>query len=128
MSLIVVERNIHISCIKTRLTFSIFRLIWSHSGVFLEQKTATYSSNNVLHSFRFFILTVLELITKALGNFTEIASKQQTLKLSTFSESICGIFYYKWYLSLNESSLKPVLLPLFRGFNILVHEIRRQFD
>ena len=43
-----------LSCIKTRCwTFWIFRIIWSHSGVFLERNAATYSSNNVLHSFRF---------------------------------------------------------------------------
>ena len=48
----------------------------------MKQKAATYSSNILLQSFRFFVLTVLELITKALGNCTEIASKQQkTLNL-----------------------------------------------
>ena len=49
------------------------------SGVFLEQNAAMYSSNNVLHSCRFFVLTVSELITKSLGYCTEIASKQQKL-------------------------------------------------
>ena len=43
----------------------------THSGDFLKQN-ATYSSYNVLHSLCFFVLTVLELITKALGKCTEI--------------------------------------------------------
>ena len=50
------------------------------TGVFLEQNAATYSSNSVLHSFSFFDSTVLELITKAHGNCTEIASEQQKFK------------------------------------------------
>ena len=49
--------------------------------MFLEQNAATYSANKVLHSFRFFVLTVLELRTKAIGNFTEIATKQQKLQI-----------------------------------------------
>ena len=61
------------------LNFSIFRFIWSHSGVCLHQNAAAYFSNNVLHSFWFFVLTVLERITKALENCAEIASKQQKL-------------------------------------------------
>ena len=72
-----------------------------------------------------FVLTVLELKTKALGNCTEIASKQQTLKLSTISESIWGNFHYKLDSSLNEGSLKRGVLPLLRVFNILVHEVYR---
>ena len=55
--------------------------MWNHYGVFLEQIDATYASNIVLHSFRFLVLTVLELITKDLGNCTEIASKQQKLQI-----------------------------------------------
>ena len=39
-------------------TFSIFRLIGSHSEVFLKQNAATCSSNNVLHSFCSFVSTV----------------------------------------------------------------------
>ena len=42
-----------------------------------EANAATYSSNNVLHKFRFLVLTVLEPITKTLGNCQEIASKRQ---------------------------------------------------
>ena len=124
------DSKLHINCKKTRCwTFSIFRLIWSHSAVFLKQKAAIYPSNNVLYCFCFFVLTVLELTTKALRNlFRHCIKTTKTFSLLTFSESICGVFHYKLYLSLNKSSRKRGVLPLFRAFNILVHEIYRQFD
>ena len=101
-------QKVHLSCIKTRscLTFSIFRLIWCLSGVFLKQNAATYSSNNVLHSFRYFVLTVLQLITKALGNCTEIASKRQKLQIYRHFLSQFEAFFFKLDLSLKQSSLK----------------------
>ena len=61
----------------------VFRIIWSHSEVFSKRNAATLSSQNVMQSsfFRFFsFFIVLELVTKTLGNCTDIASKKTKSK------------------------------------------------
>ena len=66
-----------------------------------------------------FVLAVLELITRALGYCTEIASKRQKLLiyrhfLSQFEAfSITNCYYFS---SPNESTLKRGVLPLFGEF------------
>ena len=75
---------------------------------------------------RSFVVGVTELLTKTLGNCTEIAWKTtKTSNFSAISRSILSIFDSEIDLICCRKLTETTFCSLIRGFNILVHKVCR---
>ena len=103
----------------------IFRLTWSHSGMYLQQNAATFSSKRELYSLFVQFRTFWNFyLMKFCGNCAENALKTINLKdFSTISGPICCFFR-----SPNKSLRKQrTNLSIFFSFNNIIYEIYRKF-
>ena len=107
----------------------IFRLLWSHSEVFVKQNTVMISSRKHCIA-RFFVVEwIAELRTKSFEK-TEYASK--TTKTSKFWHRWKGqfedLFFYELNLSRNDNSPKQKICPRPKRLNTIVHGVYRFVD
>ena len=85
----------------------------------LKQNAATFSSKSLLHTSFVLLLIVMEFYTKSFEICTEFESKTTKL-FDTFFLQIQGqieaFLFYKFYFSLDESSLKQQVDLLFEDY------------
>ena len=106
----------------------IFRLLWSHSEVFLKQNTVMFSLKKYCIA-RFLLLSGLQNSEQNLSkNLQKLHQKRQKLRNFDISGQFEALFFYELNLSCNESSPKQPLCPRLKRLNTLVQRVFRYFD
>ena len=106
----------------------IFRLLWSHSEVFLKPNTVMFSSRKHCIA-RFSLLSGLRNLEQNLSkNLQKLHQKRQKLRNFDISGQFEALFFYELNLSRNESSPKQHVCPRLKRLNTVVHGVYRYFD